>query len=296
MNRRLLMLGWIVILGLSATLPLSAIFHGVVHLGPRPFVAARPLTRPVIAVGANVVLPRGSRAVVVTLLGDIEAQGSVSDDLVSLGGRVYLRAGAQVSSDVLSALGGIYEERGATASGRLGGALHHWNGGPPASVNTLSTLLAGNVRLGLAAGLALLLVGMCLTVVFPWQIVLISTTLRAAPIKSGAAGIFCLITFTFLVFPLGLSLAGLPFAILLTGAGALAWLFGLTAAAVVLGRLMARNAVSLLWATTAGLLVFAVSLAVPIVGACLVIAVGLAGAGALAVALLSRSRPVVMPA
>jgi hypothetical protein len=101
-----------------------------------------------------------------------------------------------------------------------------------------------------------------------------------------------LMIFLFLVIPLGLSLAGLPFAVLLTGAASLAWLFGITACAVVVGRLVARGPVSLLWATAAGLVVVALVLAVPLVGALAVALLGLAGAGALAVALLGRAQPV----
>jgi hypothetical protein len=95
----------------------------------------------------------------------------------------------------------------------------------------------------------------------------------------------------FLVVPLGLSLAGLPFAILLTGAASLAWLFGLTASAVVIGRLVARSPASLLWSAAAGLVLLALSMIVPLAGPLLVAVIGLAGAGALAVALISRSRP-----
>jgi hypothetical protein len=148
-----------------------------------------------------------------------------------------------------------------------------------------------SIRLGLAAGLALLLVGTCLTVVFPWQIVLISSTLRSAPVKSAVAGIMSLIIFVFLVVPLGLSLAGLPFAVLLTGAASLAWLFGITASAVVVGRFVSHGPVSLVWATAAGLVLLAVGMAVPLVGPLAITLLGLTGAGALAVALLGRARP-----
>jgi hypothetical protein len=147
------------------------------------------------------------------------------------------------------------------------------------------------MRLGLAAGLALMLVGTVLTIVFPWQVVLIATTLRSAPVKSVLAGAMSLIIFLFLVIPLGLSLAGLPFAVLLTGAASLAWLFGITSCAVVLGRMVARGPVSLLWATAAGLVVVTLVLSVPLIGVLAVSFLGLSGAGALAVALLSRARP-----
>lgn len=289
-RRRVLILGWVVVLGLSAVLPISAVFHGIVHLGPHPYTSRGASDQPIIAVGGDVILPHGSRSIVVDVLGNIVLSGTASDDLVTAGGRVYLQQNAHVQGDVLSMVGGIYMARGSSADGRLGGALHPWNGRSPASAS-LRGLLATNIRLGLAAGLALLLVGTCLTVVFPWQVVLISTTLRSAPVKSLAAGVLSLVTFVFLVVPLGLSLAGLPFALLLTGAGALAWLFGLTSAAVVLGRMLARGPSSLIWATAAGLVVMALGLSVPLVGALAVTLTGLTGAGALTVALLTRSRP-----
>ncbi len=292
-RRRALIAGWVIILGLSALLPLSAVFHGIVHVGPRAYVASRSMNRPIIALGSDVILPRGSQSVVVAIAGNIDVQGRADDDLVAVGGRIYLGRNVHVSGDVLSAMGGIYRGPGVVATGRLGGALHVWTGANPIQGRDYISALSTAIRLGLAAGLALLLVGICLTIVFPWQIVLISSTLRTAPLKSSAAGILCLLTFAFLVIPLGLSLAGLPFAILLAGAASLAWLFGLTASAVVLGRILARGAVSLLWATAAGLFILAVGMGIPVVGPLLVVAVGLAGAGALAVALLSRSRPAV---
>jgi hypothetical protein len=195
---------------------------------------------------------------------------------------------------VLSIAGGIYKARHVTVSGRLGGALHAWDGTPTRGRPSPGTLAFLNVRLGLAAGLALLLIGICLIAVFPWQVVLIATTLRGEPLKSAAAGLTNLIIFVFLVAPLGLSLAGLPFALLLTAAAVLAWLFGLTAAAVVLGRLLARGTVSLVWAAGAGLLLLACSLAIPLLGPLAISAIGLIGTGALAVALISRTRPAVV--
>jgi hypothetical protein len=217
--------------------------------------------------------------------------GHASDDLVAIGGRVFIHRGATVDGDVVSLLGGIYRAPGANISGRAGGAMTRWNGTSPVIHRNLARFLVNTVRLGMAAGLALLLIGTCLTIVFPWQIVLISTTLREAPIKSMVAGLLSLMAFVFLVVPLGLSLAGLPFALLLTGAAVLAWLFGLTAAAVLLGRLLSRQPVSLLWATAGGLVILAVSMAVPLAGPLVVALTGLIGAGALAVALFSRARP-----
>jgi hypothetical protein len=290
-RRRVLIVGWLVVLGISALLPLSAIFRGVLHFGPGPIRVHGILNTPLIAIGSDVYLPAGSHAIVVTIDGDIHATGTARDDLVALDGRVYVGKSARADGDVLSILGGIYRAPGAVISGRVGGALHAWDGRSTAGRHSLASLVANSIRLGLAAGLALLLAGACLTIVFPWQVVVISTTLRSSPVKSVAAGIMAALTFMFLVVPLGLSLAGLPFALLLTGAASFAWLFGLTAVAVVLGRSIAHGPVSLLWAAAAGLVALSLTMAVPVVGPVLVTLTGLLGAGALAVSLISRARP-----
>jgi hypothetical protein len=292
-RRQLLIVGWLAVLGLSAVLPLSALFHGIVHIGPRSLVESRMQAAPVIALGSDVTLRRGSRYVVAAVLGNVTVSGTARDDVVALGGRVYLDRGSRVEGDVLSLLGGVYKAPHAVVDGRTGGALYRWKGGQTDSNRNLPRFLFKNIRLGMAAGLALLLIGTCLTIVFPWQVVLISGTLRRSPLKSAATGFLCLLTFMFLVVPLGLSLAGLPFAILLTGAASLAWLFGLTASAVVIGRLVARSPSSLLWSAAAGLVLLALGMTVPLAGPLLVAVIGLAGAGALAVALISRSRPAV---
>jgi hypothetical protein len=292
-RRRMLIAAWVLVLGLSAALPLSALFHGIVHFGPGSLREEQTATKPIISLGGDVNLPRGSKALVIAIFGDIRVSGTATDDLVTAGGGVYLEPHSRLRGDALTLAGGIYRASQVTTSGRLGGAVHSWDPKSGTHNHNTGRLMAANLRLGLAAGLALLLVGICLTIVFPWQIVLIATTLRDAPLKSLAAGITNLIIFVFLVVPLGLSLAGLPFAVLLTGAASLAWLFGLTASAVVIGRLLARGTVSLVWATAAGLLLVAFSLAVPLVGPLAVSAIGLAGTGALAVALLTRARPTV---
>lgn len=290
-RRRLLALGWILLLGLSATLPLSALFQGIIHVGSTTLVLRTPLKAPLISIGSDVDARAGARSIIVDLFGDIRLHGTARDDLVTVGGQIYLSPHAHLQGDVLALFGAIYRAPHVSADGRLGGALLRWDGHSPRSPRNWAALLGTSIRLGLAAGLALLLAGSCLTVVFPWQVVLISTTLRASPIKSLAAGAMILLTFAFLVIPLGLSLAGLPFALLLTGAAALAWLFGMTASAVLLGRLLAHGAESLLWASAAGLVALALIMAVPVVGPLLVTSVGVYGAGALAVALIARARP-----
>lgn len=292
-RHRLLLVGWLTVLGLTALLPLSALLQGVVHAGAGTLVEQSAPTKPVIAFGSTVVLRHGSRSIVVDIGGDIRLHGHAGDDLVDIGGQTYLYRGSTVAGDILSILGGIYRSPGVAVSGRIGGSLRSWNGRESGPTWSLIHILGSSIRLGLAAGLALLLAGTCLTVVFPWQVVLISSTLKGSPLKSLAAGVMIALTFMFLVIPLGLSLAGLPFALLLSAAASLAWLFGMTSAAVVLGRLVSHTPSSLLWTAAAGLVTLAIAMAVPLVGPLAVTLIGIVGAGALAVALIGRARPTV---
>lgn len=290
-RRRVLIVGWLVVLGLSALLPLSALARGTLTVGWGPLTLDGARLHPLVSFGRTVNLDAGARSMVVVIGGDIRLRGRATDDLVAIAGHVYLTGTSRVDGDVLSVLGGIYRQPGARTLGRIGGAVYRWNGAAHPSHRHLPGLVASSLRLGLAAGLALLLAGTCLTIVFPWQVVLIAATLRDSPLRSVGAALMIVLTFLFLVVPLGLSLAGLPFALLLSAAAALAWLFGLTASAVVVGRLLASRPASLLWTAAAGLVALALAMAIPVIGPLAVTAAGILGAGALVVALIGRARP-----
>src|ERR671939_425075 len=99
MGRTVLVVGWLLVLGMSAILPLSALFHGIVHVGPDPLVGRRVQMAPIIALGSDVFLRHGSRGVVVAVLGNVDVRGTAHDDVVVLGGRAYLERGSRVQGD-----------------------------------------------------------------------------------------------------------------------------------------------------------------------------------------------------
>src|SRR5947209_7800850 len=127
-RRRVLAAGWLLLLGLSATLPLSALFHGVIRIGPGTVETNKTLNSPIVSLGSNVNLPRGSRSVVVVIGGDIHTNAVAKDDLISVGGNVYLGAHSRIKSDVLSMIGIVYKSAGARVAGRIGGPLKAWDG------------------------------------------------------------------------------------------------------------------------------------------------------------------------
>ena len=287
---------WVIALAAAASIPALAVLRGTIWVGPGCYTAHGRLTHPLIALGACVNAPKGSNSIIVSIGGPVHLAGPVKDDVVDLGSAIYLNPGTVVKRDIVSLGESVYRAPRVRVQGRVGGEMVPWNGqGTPGAHNWLVATWHYS-GLSFAVGLALLLICTCLAIAFPWQTVLVANNLyREAP-RSVAAGLMGLFLFAFLVVPLGLSLFGLPFALLLLVAGAAAWLLGLTAVAVVVGRYLARlrnHDAGLLWVVVSGMFVVALAGAIPWVGVCLVGLAGATGAGSLALTMITRARPSV---
>jgi hypothetical protein len=295
LKRRLFLGAWALALCVAALIPLLALLRGTVWIGPGSYVAKTRLNHPLFAIASDVTLKHGSNGLVISLFGPINVFGPVKDDVADFGSALYLHPGAHVDKDVVSVGNSVYRARDVTVGGRIGGEMVAWNGtGTPGATNWFQATSRYS-SLSFAAGLALLIICVGIGIAFPWQTVLVANTLNRDAVKSVMAGLMGLFLVAFLVIPLGLSLFGLPFALLLAVAGAAAWLLGLTAAAVVLGKWIAkirRHEATLLWAVVAGMACLAVAGAVPWIGVLFVGLAGVAGAGSLALTMVARARPV----
>jgi hypothetical protein len=293
-KRRIFLAAWSAAFVLAVTVPVLAFVRGTVWIGPTAFHARTPLHHPLLSVGADVWLPHGSSAVVIAVLGRIHAEGRLSDDVANLGGPIYLQKGTIVERDVVSIGDAVYRAPEVRITGRVGGQMFVWNGsGSPGRLIWPLDLWHFS-RLSFAAGLALLLICTCIAVAFPWQTVVVANNLFRGMLRSALAGLMGIFLFVFLAVPLGMSLFGLPFALLLAVAAAAAWLLGLTAAAVTIGRYLAcwrGHEAGLLWAVVSGMFASALVLAVPVIGPLLVGLAGTTGAGSLALIIVDRARP-----
>lgn len=239
-------------------------------------------------------LPKGSHAIVISLLGAVHASGAIKDDVAAVGSPIYLERAASVDRDVISIGSSVYRGPGVRINGRVGGQMVPWSGsGAPGGANWLTATWHYS-GLSFAAGLALLLICTCIALAFPWPTVVVSNYLYRDLVRSVVAGLMGIFLFIFLVVPLGLSLFGLPFAVLLAVVATAAWLLGLTACAVMIGRHIARlrrHEAGLLWAIVSGMFALALAGAIPWVGSLIVALCGAAGAGALALTMITRARP-----
>jgi len=289
-RKRIVLAAWLAALALAAAIPLAAVFDGLVYVGQSDLVFAGAPAHPVVSFGRTIILAHGTHTLVIALGSDIKAHGNVTDDLLSAGGSVYLYPSARVRADVVTVMGVVYRARSSVVEGRLGGAVKHWNTRTSGGLAVWPMLWRG-ARLGFAAGLALLLIVSTVIIVFPWQVVQTATTLQQHPWRSTAFGVVNVFIFTFLAVPLGLSLAGLPFALLLTAGGFLAWLLGVAAIAVLAGRALSRSPRPLLPSAALGLVALSVLMIVPVIGPVAVLTCGLMGAGSLAVSIVERTSP-----
>lgn len=249
---------------------------------------------PIVSFGAPITLQHGASSIVISVGGPVSISGSVKDDVVSIGAPIYLHPSTEVRRDVLSLGESSYRAPGVKVTGRIDGQMASWNNrGSPGDMNWILATWQYS-GLGLAAGLALLMVCICIAVAFPWQTVLVANHLRREVIRSFVAGLMGVFLFAFLVVPLGLSLFGLPFALLIAVGAAAAWLLGITSFAVVLGKRLAvqrRHDAGLLWTVVSGMFILAVAGAVPWLGIIVVGLSGTTGAGALVLTMVARSRP-----
>jgi len=293
-KRVVFLAAWVIALAVAASVPALALIRGTIWIGPQSYRAQGPLTHPLLALGANVVLPRGSRAMVISVLGSVHVSGTTHDDIAGIDSPIYLQHGAVIGRDLIAVGSTVFRGPGVRLIGRVGGQMSAWAGkGTPGRQDWIQATWQYS-RLSFAAGLALLLVCTCISLVLPWQTVLVANRLYSDLPRSLMAGLMGLFLFAFLAVPLGLSLFGLPFALLLSVAAAAAWLLGLTGASLRLGRYLARlrrHEAGLLWAVVSGMFVVGVVTALPWVGPLLVGLAGTAGAGSLALTMIDRARP-----
>ncbi len=230
---------------------------------------------------------------VVSLLGPVDVSGKARDDIATIGAPVYLHSGSETSRDVFALGSSVYRSSNVHIEGRVGADLVPWSGrGSPGGPNWVVATWRYS-GLGFAVGLALLLICTCLAVAFPWHTALVATSVRQDLARSMLAGLMGAFLFVFLVVPLGLSLFGLPFAVLIGIAALAAWLLGLTGVAVVLGTYLARirrHEAGLLWAVVSGMFVLAVVGTIPWIGFVIVAFAGATGAGSLALSVVARAR------
>jgi hypothetical protein len=216
----------------------------------------------------------------------------VQDDVVVVDGNVPLSDRSVVDGDLVALIGQVYRAPGALVHGLLGGTVRAADdssvSSPLHSVDLLS-----QVRFGLATGLGLLLLCLCVAAVLPWSVVVSAATGRRYPIRSALAALTAVLLVPLLLLPLILSLVGLPIAIVLSFGALATWLVGLSASGYLVGRWLLRARIEqpgYLTALLVGLAPILLLLTIPLVGPVVVGGIGLLGGGARIVSFVETDR------
>lgn len=225
--------------------------------------------------------------------GDVEVAGTVGRDAAS-GGSVVLAETGSVGGDV------TYRESLDRADGAVvdGEVTHESDSGWHVGVTGFDGALEDELTVlpspfvGLATGLAALVAGALLLVLFPAFSTEVVETATGDPLRSGAAGLAALVAVPVVLVAVALTVIGLPVAF---AGGALfglsAWLALVYGEYVVGTRALAAVDVDHRWAALAvGVVAVEALSRVPVLGDLVTFAVALLGLGAGALALAARRR------
>jgi hypothetical protein len=194
----------------------------------------------IVKIGANVGVPYGTTAKsVVSIGGSVSIAGEVIEDVVSIGGNVWLKPSARVHGDV-SAIGGIVrKEPGAKVAGEITEVTMPQ---PLTNVSALSTQYApsvvyiASVFAALLSFLGILAIGVAAGLLFPRRVGWVSVAVERHPFKAFWWGLLWIILIVPICALLLVSIIGIPLIIVEILAYGVALVLGYVAASQVIGK------------------------------------------------------------
>ncbi len=263
----------VIALALALLTPLRGLQTGALRIGNTVVQPNRHGA--ILDIGGHVTVPGGSAAGLAVVFGDITVNGKVDGDVTAVLGNIALEPQAIVAGNAVTVGGSVRAQASSIVHGDVIGSA-------PLLAQPPRTLYA-RIRLALAAWIALMLLGVILSALFPWPLLLVAATARRMTWQSVLTALGGGIGLLLVIVPLTLSVAGLPIALALVLVTILSWAFGLVAIGVAVGRRLLRPfglSRSTLFAAVCGLGVMGIVAALPIAGPVLIIGSGLWGAGA----------------
>jgi len=237
-----------------------------------------------IKVGESITIPEGAEIrSAVAIGGSVTVYGQVLEDVVAVGGSVYLKDSAVVGGDVVAVGGKIMKEPGAITKGDL----------VEVSVGGLTPLLVFFTKGGILRGVALfwllnvigfLVLAAILVALFTPQLGRISACLERDLLGNFFVGMLIALLFVPVIFFLIFTLIGIiliPLIVAILGAG---WVLGYVGASHLLGKKILHAfrvyGKSMMVETLTGIILLCLVGLIPLGGTLLKIIVALCGLGA----------------
>jgi hypothetical protein len=189
-----------------------------------------------VKIGESVVVPEGAEVKsVVSIGGSVTVFGKVSDDVVSVGGSVFLKDNSSVGGDVVSVGGKVIKEPAAVAKGDIVEV------GMPGISPTVSFFTKGGVLQGillfrLMAFVGFLVLAAILVALFTPQLGRQSAVIEADVMSNFWVGLVTILLFGPVIFMLLVSIVGIVMIPLWILVYVLAGIFGYVAAGHLLGK------------------------------------------------------------
>lgn len=194
----------------------------------------------VVRVGESITIPEGAEVKsAVCVGGSITVYGRVIDDVVSVGGSVFLKDSAVVGGDVVAVGGKVLKEPGAISKGDVV-EVAVGEISPVVSFFTRGGMLKGMAIFGLLNFIGFIILAMILVALFTPQLGGVSSSLEGNLLRDFLTGLLIVILFVPVIIVLAISIVGIilipVWAIVVIGAG----LFGYIAAGHLLGKEVLR--------------------------------------------------------
>lgn len=250
-----------------------------------------------IKVGNNVIVKKGQEAAsVVSIMGDVLVEGSVRDDVVAVGGSIFLGPGSTVSGDVVSVGGTVTKHDGSQVHGDvtvldISRAISFFS---PSQGHWWDVPHGYTSWFGVFPFIGFLALALILVAIAPKTIGHISFVIENAAVKSFFLGILGCTSLFPVAFMLFISIIGIiliPFEMLLA---AVAFFIGYVAIAQLIGKkiclaLLLSDKPILLETLVGAVFVWLVSLA-PFLGSLFSTGIMITGFGGVISATIQRAR------
>lgn len=275
----------------------------VVFGGDFTLESGKELDGDLVVFGGNVVLEEDSfvKGAVFIMGGDATVAGEVRDELMVFGGAVELKSTAVIGSDVMAWGGHIQRAEGAVVKGRVmeGTAMGFPRGFRfsrvfrfPLIVPNMVPLEAGTrfffntiwgIFKAIVTALALMALGLLVVLFLPRQTMMVTQALLAAPLPSLGVGFLTLVVAIGLTTLLTITICLSPIALFTALATIAAALFGWIAVGLLVGQKLLEGlkapTLTPLLAVVVGVLLLALSSALPCLGPLVLLGVVSLGLG-----------------
>ncbi|MBN3033492.1 MAG: hypothetical protein JW873_05290 [Candidatus Saganbacteria bacterium] len=190
----------------------------------------------IVKIGENITVPQGADVKsVVAVGGSVTVLGEVKEDVVAVGGSVYLKDTALVAGDAVSIGGKVVREPGAVARGEVI-EVSSVDVGPLVVYFTKGGIVKGVGIFYLLTLLGFIIMAVILVAMFTPQLGRISGLLEGNLLRNFLVGLVIALLFLPVIFVLVVSIVGIVLIPVWMIAVAAACLFGYIAACHVLGK------------------------------------------------------------